>query len=72
MDFGYDTQILWNRKGANSNHAEKKKLLKEIKSEHTETTKEGHPILASLIIDENAINNVLMEFVMNETAYSLR
>lgn len=71
MDFGYDTQIFWSGKGQD-NHAKKKELLKEIHSEHSTVTKEGHPILASLIIDENAVNNFLMEFVIGETAYSLR
>ena len=74
VDFGFDPQILWSRKGQTLGvkFAEKRKLLKEIRSEHTTITSSGSPILASLIIDENAINNILMEYVITDTSLSLR
>jgi len=47
-------------------------MLKEINSEFTPQTDDGEPLMVSLIIDENAINSFILEFVLVERAFSIR
>lgn len=50
----------------------KKSMLKEISSEFSSMTEGEDPIMLSFILDENAINSFLLEFVLVERAFSLR
>lgn len=52
--------------------AKKKSMLKEINSEFSPMSDGDNPIMLSFILDENAINSFLLEFVLVERAFSLR
>ena len=52
--------------------SKKPSMLKEINSEFTLQTDDGEPVMVSLIIDENAINSFILEFVLVERAFSIR
>lgn len=47
-------------------------MLKSINSEFSRKTDSKDPTMVSIIIDENAINTLLLEFVLIERAFSLR
>lgn len=52
--------------------AKKKSMLKEINSEFSSMTEKDNQLMLSFILDENAINSFLLEFVLVERAFSLR
>jgi len=50
----------------------KENMLKAIDSQFSSRTDGEDPVMMSLILDENAINSFLLEFVLVERAFSLR
>ena len=47
-------------------------MLKAIDSQFSTQTDGEDPVMVSFILDENAINSFLLEFVLVERAFSLR
>jgi hypothetical protein len=70
ITFGFDPEMLFERVRATP--AKKASMLKEISSQFTEQSPEDDPFMLQLIIDENAINSFLLEFVLVDRAFSIR
>ena len=70
LEYGFDPEMLFER--IRPTPKKKKELLKEIHSEFSQPKEGEDPAMISLIIDENAINTFLLEFVLIERAFSLR
>ena len=70
FEFGFDPEMYFER----MRETPKKKpgLLKAIDSEFTKPEEGEDPKLMSLIIDENAFNSFILDFVLVERAFSLR
>lgn len=70
IQFGFDPEMVF--ESVRPTPAKKKSMLKEINSEFSSMTESEDPIMLSFILDENAINSFLLEFVLVERAFSLR
>ena len=70
IEFGFDPEMVF--ESVRPTPAKKKSMLKEINSEFSSKTFSEDPIMMSFILDENAINSFLLEFVLVERAFSLR
>ena len=70
ITFGFDPEMLFER--IRPAPKQKKEMLKEIHSEFSTQTENDDQTMISFIMDENAINSFLLEFVLIERAFSLR
>lgn len=70
IQFGFDPEMVF--ESVRPTPAKKMSMLKEINSEFSSMTESEDPIMLSFILDENAINSFLLEFVLVERAFSLR
>lgn len=70
IEFGFDPEMVFER--VRPTPRMKKSMLKEINHTFSEKKEEDDDRMVSLIIDENAINSFLLEFVLVERAFSLR
>lgn len=70
LDFGFDPEMLL--ENVRPTPKKKLELLKEINSEFTEAEEDENPKFVQLILDENTINTMIMDFVLVERAFSLR
>lgn len=70
IEYGFDPEMLFER--IRPTPSKKSGMLKEINSEFTTQTEGAEPVMVSLIIDENAINSFILEFVLVERAFSVR
>ena len=70
IQFGFDPEMVF--ESVRPTPAKKKSMLKEINSEFSSMTEGDDPTMLAFIIDENAINSFLLEFVLVERAFSLR
>ena len=70
IEYGFDPEMFFER--VRPTPTKKKEMLKEIHSEFSEPKEDEDPAMASLIIDENAINTFLLEYVLIDRAFSLR
>ena len=70
IEYGFDPEMVFER--VRPTPAKKASMLKEISSEFSGQTEGGEPVMVSLILDENAINSFILEFVLIERAFSLR
>lgn len=70
IEFGFDPEMLFERVRATPKA--KSGMLKEINSEFSPMNEGENPTMLSFIMDENAINSFLLEFVLVDRAFSLR
>jgi len=70
IEFGFDPEMVFER--VRPTPKAKQSMLKEINHNFSERKEDEDDKLLSLIIDENAINSFLLEFVLVERAFSLR
>ena len=70
IEYGFDPEMLFER--IRPTPAKKTAMLKEIHSEFKHRVESDDPVLLSVILDENAINSYILEFLMIERAFSLR
>lgn len=70
VEFGFDPEMIFQR--VRPLPKKKPAMLKAINSEFSKQTDGKHPPLASIIMDENFINSLMLEFVLIERAFSLR
>jgi len=70
IEFGFDPEMVF--ESVRPTPAKKMSMLKEINSEFSQMTEGENPVMLSAIVDENAINSFLLEFVLVERAFSLR
>ena len=70
IEFGFDPEMVF--ESVRPTPEKKKSMLKEINSEFSSMNDGEDPIMMSFILDENAINSFLLEFVLVERAFSLR
>ena len=70
IEFGFDPEMVFER--VRPTPKNKPKMLKAIDSQFSTQTDGEDPVMVSFILDENAINSFLLEFVLVERAFSLR
>ena len=70
VEYGFDPEMYFEQ--MRETPTKKKGLLKDIDSEFTIAEEDEDPKLMSLIIDENAFNTFILDFVLVEKAFSLR
>lgn len=70
VEFGFDPEMIFER--VRNMPSKKPAMLKAINSEFSRQTSAKDPTMVSVIIDENAVNSLLLEFVLIERAFSLR
>ena len=70
IEYGFDPEMYFEK--LRETPKKKKSLLKAIESEFTVPEEDEDPKVLSLIIDENAINSFILDFVLVEKAFSLR
>ena len=70
VEFGFDPEMVFER--VRKMPSKKPAMLKAINSEFSRQTDAKDPTMLSIIIDENAVNSLLLEFVLIERAFSLR
>jgi hypothetical protein len=70
LDFGFDPDIFV--KKGKLNLLSKKHLLREIESEFSVPEEEELPFAFQMIVDENAVNMFLLDFVLYEQGFSMR
>ena len=70
IEYGFDPEMYFER--MRETPKKKKGLLKAIDSEFTAVEEGEDPKLLQLIIDENAFNSFILDFVLVEKAFSLR
>lgn len=70
IEFGFDPEMLFER--VRPTPKAKKGMLKEINSEFSPMEEGDQSTMFSFIMDENAINSFLLEFVLVDRAFSLR
>ena len=70
IEFGFDPEMYFER--MRETPKKKKGLLKAIESEFTPAEEGEDPKLLQLIVDENAFNSFILDFVLVEKAFSLR
>jgi len=70
IEFGFDPEMIFER--VRPMPKKKPSMLKAINTEFSRQTDGKDPTMASFIFDENAINSLLLEFVLIERAFSLR
>ena len=70
VEFGFDPEMVFER--VRKMPSKKPGMLKAINSEFSRQTDAKDPTMVSIIIDENAVNSLLLEFVLIERAFSLR
>jgi len=70
IEFGFDPEMIFSR--VRTMPKKKPAMLKAINSEFSRQTDGKDPTMVSLILDENAINSLLLEFVLIERAFSVR
>ena len=70
LEYGFDPEMLF--EGVRPFPKKKGELLKEINSEFSVAEEGSDPKFIQLIVDENAINTFILDFVLVERAFSLR
>ena len=70
FEYGFDPEMYFEQ--LRETPKKKPSLLKDIDSEFTKPEEGEDPKLMSLIIDENAFNSFILDFVLVEKAFSLR
>lgn len=70
IEYGFDPEMYFER--VRETPKKKQSLLKAIDSEFTPAEDEEDPRVFSLILDENAFNSFILDFVLVEKAFSLR
>lgn len=72
LEYGFDTEMIFDAQKS-KNQAKKKSLLKEIETEFSsQKMADSDDRAVQIIIDENAINSYLLEFVMMDKSISAR
>ena len=70
IEFGFDPEMIFEK--VRPTPKKKADMLKAIESEFSMQSDSKDPTMLSFIIDENAINSFLLEFVLIERAFSFR
>ena len=70
LEYGFDPEMAFY--DPRRSNKKKQSMMKEIKSEFIKPSDGSDPKAIQLIIDENAVNSYLLEFVMVETSLSIR
>ena len=70
IEFGFDPEMIFS--SVRPTPKKKPGMLKAIESEFSQPADGEDPTMISLIMDENAINSFLLEFVLVERAVSMR
>ena len=70
IEFGFDPEMVFEK--VRPIPKSKSEMLKSIPSEFSTQTESSDPTMISVILDENVINSLLLEFVLIERAFSIR
>lgn len=70
IEFGFDLDPFYSK--GRPSFPQKRSLLKAINTEFSRQEEGEEPFACQLIIDENAVNSFLLDFILYEKAFSLR
>ena len=73
IEYGFDTDHMYEKyEMKNVNPEKKMSLMKEIKTKFTDQEELDKPLALNLIIDENAVNSFILDWVLVEKSFSVR